>query len=181
MQIEFFRLVSDPATNVLLLAAIIFGVLLVPSIYKWRGRQLSIRMVLMTVGYAVFSFGLGLVLTFTDAPSGIGSPISDVAAAGGIITIVGLVVILGAWCGGGSIVDSDVPKSRKDTVRIMTIEDVAERAARKGLLIQKDLEPEQVTTPLVKCPLCQKIFVVKPEMLVEGTLRCTNCRKVVQL
>ena len=176
MQYEIFDLVSDPGTNMLLLALIIFSFLILVSAVKWRIERPSfLRLTFMVIGYIVFSFGMGIVLTYLDAPPGLGMSISDMSAGGSIVAAIGLFFMIGGWCVGGKIIKGEISTQRTGSIRIRTIEEVTEKAARTGLLVSGG------TTPTISCPKCYNTFELTPEILALPVLKCTHCGKPIDL
>ncbi|MHA1577985.1 MAG: hypothetical protein ACTSU3_11550 [Candidatus Thorarchaeota archaeon] len=176
MQINIFRLLSDPGSNMLLLAGIFFSSMFLLTLIKWRKGRPSIMRILVTIiGYAVFSFGLGMTLPYLYSPAGPGMPMNDVAVAGGVVTIIGLVIIVSMWCAGGSIASTGPSHQKTGIVRIRTIEQVSAAASDKGILVHGG------DTPIIRCPKCNGEFEVTPEMMAARDLLCLNCGKEIDL
>ncbi len=176
MQINIFRLVSDPGTNMIMLAGIIFTTMLFLTLIKWgKGRPSVMRILITIIGYAIFSSGLGMMLPYLDFPGGPGMPVNDMVAAGGLVTVIGLVIILSMWCAGGSIANTGPTHQKTGTVRIRTIEQVSAAASDKGILVHGG------DAPIIRCPKCDGEFEVTPEMMAASNLRCVHCGKIVDL
>jgi len=176
VQINIFQLSSDPGTNMIMLAGIFFTALLLLTLIKWRRGRPSIMRILVTIiGYAVFSFGLGMMLPYLYSPAGPGMPMNDVAVAGGVVTIIGLVISVSMWCAGGSIASTGPSHQKTGTVRIRTIEQVSAAASAKGILVHGG------DAPIIRCPKCDGEFEVTPEMMAAMDLLCLHCGKKINL
>ena len=172
MQYDIFRLVSDPGMNILLLTAIFTFILLFFAAIGWRkGRPSGMRLLLTIFGSILFSLGLGIMLPYMDSPAGPGMPVGDMVAGGGVIAVVGLIILVGTWCSGGSIVKAEVSSQKTGSVRIRTIEQVVEAANERGLLVSGG------DSPIIRCPKCDETFALIPEMLVNSDLQCIHCKK----
>ncbi|MHA1135868.1 MAG: hypothetical protein ACTSSE_05220 [Candidatus Thorarchaeota archaeon] len=75
----------------------------------------------------------------------------------------------------GAVANTGPTHQKSGTVRIRTLEQIAEAASAKGILIHGGENPS------IRCPKCDDVFEVKPEMLAASDLLCIHCNKKLDL